>query len=109
MKISKLIQAFGTNSLTGETMQHVWRAKAEIDEEKTAKKEKQAQEKAATIHAAAETVRARGKNVDCLTLDELRVLLRELGIPPKGDKATLLAEYKKHAPAQQQQQTVCSQ
>ena len=35
-----------------------------------------------------------------MKMDELKVLLRELGVVPKGDKATLLAEYKKHAPAQ---------
>ena len=65
-----------------------------------AKKEKQAQEKADTIHAAAETIRVSGKHVDSLTLDELKMLLRDHGILPQGDKATLLAEYKKHAPAQ---------
>ena len=100
MKISKLVQAFGTQSLTSNTMLNVWCAKAEVADEKEAKKQKVAQEKANTIHAAAETVRASGKHIDNLTLDELKVLLRELGIVPKGDKATLLAEYKKHAPAQ---------
>ena len=100
MKISKLVEAFGTQSLTSNTMLNVWCAKAEVEDEKEAKKQKVAQEKADNTHAAAETVRASGKHIDNLTLDELKVLLRELGVVPKGDKATLLAEYKKHAPAQ---------